>query len=98
MDALGCTHCPHCGAKLVRWENPQLSNWTGGFQHVCFNDECPYFVRGWRWMNERFSVNASYRFRYDPATGETGPLPVWSRDALRANILPEEETEAAHAE
>jgi len=83
--------CPHCGEKMVRWENPQQSTWNAGFQHVCFNDRCAYFVRGWRWMQERFAVAASYRFRIDPATGESGPLPVWSVEALKDGILPEED-------
>jgi hypothetical protein len=48
-------------------------------------------------MNEHYNVRASYRFRFDPETGEKGPLPVWSKNALRSNILGEEEQEPAHA-
>jgi hypothetical protein len=79
--------CPHCHAPLVRWANPSLTNWSGEFQLVCFDDACPYYVRGWAWMLQQFNVKASYRHRLDPTNGETGPLPVWSPDALRSNIL-----------
>jgi hypothetical protein len=82
--------CPHCDSLLVRWANPPLSNWSGPFQWVCFNDACPYYVRGWDWMRQKFNVTASYRHRLDPTTGETGPLPVWSEDALRSGILGDE--------
>jgi hypothetical protein len=40
-------------------------------------------------MQSRFNVHASYRHRLDPTNGETGPLPVWSVDALKSNILEE---------
>jgi hypothetical protein len=72
---------------MLRWENPQLGSWSGEYQFVCFNDDCPYFVRGWNWMKSQFNVNASYRFRLEPLTGENGPLPVWSKKALRSGII-----------
>ena len=82
--------CSHCGGPMARWANPPQSTWTGDYQYVCFNDQCPYYVRGWEWMKQSFSVGASYRFRLDPETGETGALAVWSRNALRDSILSEE--------
>jgi Ogr/Delta-like zinc finger len=83
--------CPHCDHRLVRWANPQLASWEGAYQYVCFNDDCPYFVRGWQWMQSQFSVHASYRYRLEPRTGDWGPLPVWSREAMKNNILPDED-------
>jgi hypothetical protein len=40
-------------------------------------------------MQEKYDVTASYRHRYDPRSGETGPVPVWSQDALKTHIVEE---------
>ena len=97
METTTANTCPHCGGKLLRWENPDFGSWDSPYQWVCFNDECPYFVRGWNWMTEHYNVHASYRFRLDPRTGETGPLPVWSARALRERITLAENGEGASA-
>ena len=90
-----CPLCVHCGSPMVRWATPQASSWGGQIQFVCFNDSCPYFVGGWAWMESRFSVAASYRYRLDPVTGERGPLAVWSPTACRDGIV--EDPEETHA-
>ena len=77
---------------MARWATPALGTWAGDYQYVCFNDECPYFVRGWAWMREHYNVHASYRHRVDPVSGAAGPLPVWSVDALKHSILNDEAT------
>ena len=84
------TACPHCGVRLERFALPEAV-----FDHptdlACFNDECPYFVRGWVWMEEQYGVHASYRYRVDERSGFASPLAVWSASAFRSSILREGE-------
>jgi hypothetical protein len=84
--------CPHCQSVLLPWRSPDMTTWGGALQLVCFNDDCPYYVRGWEWMKTKYNVVASYRYRLDPKTGESGPLAVWSPTALKSDIVQDEET------
>jgi len=79
--------CPHCGHELRAFELPDNTGWQTGFQLACFNDDCPYYRRGWTRMREQYAVAASYRYRVDPETGAASPLAVWSPDALKDRIL-----------
>ena len=80
-------NCPHCNEPLKKWSCPPETSWGTEYQFVCFNDECPYFVKGWNWMRNKFHQNISYRYRLNPQNKECGPLPVWSHDALKNFII-----------
>ena len=81
------THCPHCGHLLVRVTMPDNSGWQEPYHLACFNDDCSYYRKGWDWMYEHYRVRASYRYRIDPVSKATSPLPVWSSTAHRDRIL-----------
>lgn len=81
------TTCPHCGTRLERLELPDTV-FDHDFDLACFNDDCPYYVRGWAWMEQQYGVRSSYRYRIDPRNGWASPIPVWSPAALRSSILP----------
>ena len=76
---------------MEKWALPEASTWDEEFNYVCFNDECPYFVRGWEWMKEQYKSHASYRHCVDPRTGHSRPLPVWSNTALKNEIIRDDE-------
>lgn len=82
--------CPHCNSRLKRWILPDASTWDENWHLVCFNDDCDYYKSGWTWMATNYNQHASYRFKLNPDTGSTGPVPVWSPDALRTGILPDD--------
>jgi hypothetical protein len=79
--------CPHCSGKLSKWLNPDDSSWGMGYQLVCFNDDCEYYQGGWKWMKEKYNMTASYRYRFNPVNGASGPLPVRSPKAGKDNLV-----------
>jgi hypothetical protein len=89
MAADDKTICPHCGRKMSKWASPATASWGSEFQYICFNDECPYYQRGWDFTFKKIGVKASYRHRYDPNTGQSGPFPVNSTEAGKEGIVEE---------
>jgi len=88
----GLLKCEKCGEKMSRWYTPQDLSWGTPFQYVCFNNDCGYYTRGWAWMKEKYNKEASYRNRYNPFEGDSGPVPVWSEKALRSRIMGDNES------
>jgi len=84
-------NCPHCSERMLKWYTPNDLSWGTPYQLVCFNDECTYYVRGWEWMETKYQKKASYRHRYNPFDGDSGPVPVWDSNALRARIMEDDE-------
>lgn len=84
--------CPHCDSRMLKWYTPPDLSWGTPYQYVCFNDDCGYYVRGWTWILQQYNKEASYRHRFNPFTGESGPVPVWSPTALRTRIMKDDET------
>ena len=83
------TTCPHCGARLARLGLPEAL-FEHAYDLACFNDDCPYYVRGWAWMERQFGVRTSYRYRVDAQSGHASPLAVRSPTAMRGHILPDD--------
>jgi hypothetical protein len=79
--------CPHCGEPLKSFDMPLELGYDSPIHEVCFNDDCPYFRRGWSWMKDNYNVKGSYRYRVDPITGVASPLSVWSEEALKDRII-----------
>lgn len=81
--------CPHCESRLKKWRVPEDASWSEEFFFVCFNDDCPYYKKGWEWMKEQYSQVGSYRYMLNPRTGTASMIPVWSDVATREMIMEE---------
>ncbi|MFC1824324.1 class I SAM-dependent methyltransferase [Thermodesulfobacteriota bacterium] len=82
--------CPYCGEKMNKWAvpyNPFAYTWDNDFMYICFNDTCPYFVRGWDCMNKQGNCSTSYRLMYNPEKDTCQPVPVPTMKALREGIV-----------
>lgn len=81
--------CPHCGRRLRKWEvpeNPFAATWDNDYLYICFNDACPYYMKGWDYMI-REGNSGSYRLMYDPKRDSFCPIPVQTPGSLRESII-----------
>ena len=79
--------CPHCGQEMERWAVPDESTWPDDYHYVCFNDACPYYLKGWEWMEKTQGPRCSYRHMCGPKGQQTGPLSVPTPAAGRDRIV-----------
>jgi SAM-dependent methyltransferase len=81
--------CPYCDTTLSKWAVPQtpFTEWDEDHMFICFNDECPYLLRGWSAMERQGNHGFSYRLMYSPGRDRCLPVPVPSLGALREGIV-----------
>ena len=81
--------CPHCGQRMKKWAPPNspFSTWDTEYMYICFNDECPYVVRGWGVMDRQGNRGMSYRVMYDPQRDSCLTIPIVSLHALKEGIV-----------
>jgi SAM-dependent methyltransferase len=88
MSSLGPI-CPHCGEVLRKWQVPQtpFTQWDNEYMYVCFNDQCPYLLRGFESMGRQGNLGSSYRLMYNPVNGSCGPILVQNLNMLKDGIM-----------
>jgi SAM-dependent methyltransferase len=90
MARVGQTRrCPHCGSRLRKWQVPSnpFIEWDVEYMHICFDDQCPYFLRGWNAMYRGGGRGFSHRFMYDSTHDRCLSVPVPTARALRDGIV-----------
>jgi len=84
--------CPYCQEHLTKWKVPDdpCIDWPNDHLYLCFNDSCPFLVRGWRQMWNQGVVGTSYRYLFNPATGRSTTVPIRGLTDLRPGIVGED--------
>ncbi len=84
--------CPNCGQRMKKWVIPDspFNTWQNEYMYICFNDECPYLVRGWDVMSSQGNASMSYRQMFNPENDSLTPMPVPNLRALKDGIMEEE--------
>jgi hypothetical protein len=88
-------NCPHCGTPMSLWEVPPMNfsdglGWGTPYLYLCFNDECPMYVQGWKHLEETYSHRASYRCLCYPGTEQYECMPVFSPMGATGQIIDDE--------
>lgn len=81
--------CPYCSERLSKWAVPQtpFTEWDQEFLYLCFNDRCPYLLRGWRAMELQGNKGFSCRLMYNPGNNRCMAMPVPDLRAFRESII-----------
>ena len=79
--------CPHCKEVMEQMDSRHL-DWGTPFLWVCFNNNCVFFMKGWKHMMENYGQLVSYRYMVAPDNGAAGVIPAFSHEYLRNNGRP----------
>lgn len=87
--------CPHCAAPLKTYSVSPFNfsdglGWGNDVLFVCFNDQCPVYVKAWTTMLERYGRIGSQRYFYNPLGKQHGVLPVGHKNAMKGDIIEDE--------
>ncbi len=87
--------CPHCSKEMSLWEVPSIPmgdglGWGEPYLFVCFNDECPLYLKGWDSVQENFGHNASYRCMCYPRSGKFECMPVFGKSGGSGQVVDDE--------
>jgi SAM-dependent methyltransferase len=84
--------CPYCQQRLSKWEVPDdpCIDWPNDYLYLCFNDFCPFLVRGWRHMWNQGILGTSYRYLFNPLKGTSTTVPIRGLTDLRPGIVEED--------
>jgi ribosomal protein L37AE/L43A len=75
--------CPHCGKEMSIWEVPPFSfsdglGWGEPYLFVCFNNDCPVYLKGWDDIMDNYAHKATVRCMCYPSTQQFEYMPVFS--------------------
>lgn len=99
-DLLAEKHiCPHCNTKMSCCHAPPFHvgdglGWGSEYMFICLNDDCPLFVKGWKYIEENFSHTSSYRYMIIPGEKSGNTMMVGSKDAFKGSIVDPEAIKA----
>jgi len=84
--------CPHCKEEMKLWEVPPVAfsdglGWGTPYLYLCFNDDCPLYVQGWKNIQENYGHTSSYRCMCYPCTDTFECMPVFSSMGGTAQII-----------
>ena len=94
--------CPHCDEEMKLWEVPPISfsdglGWGTPYMYVCFNDDCPQYIQGWKNIKENYAYTASYRCINYPGSKTFEYMPVFSPVGATGQIIDDEVLAAEEA-
>ena len=87
--------CPHCGKEMTLWEVPSIPmgdglGWGEPYLYVCFNDECPLYIKGWDKVQEDYGHKASYRSICYPSSKKFECMPVFGKLGGAGQVIDEQ--------